>query len=134
MIPVLPALLLAASADAEPRVFSCEQITLVDPPMMEHLDLIVERNRPVEFTVTRVQSGVTILSGTPVPRSNYDDGYWWDTYGLRSYGLGRYADWTSYILLVPGPLLGSQFDAQLHLWFDKGAAGWWANEFECVEI
>jgi hypothetical protein len=131
----LPALLLATTAQADDRFFSCEQVTLTDPPMVEHLDLTIDRfNRPVDFTITRVQSGLEILAGMPSPRPGYDGGYWWDHYGLRSYKLGTFADWTSYFLLIPGGVVGSRFDAQVHLWFDRGAAGWWANEFECVEV
>jgi hypothetical protein len=133
MIATLLALSLANGGT--PRYFSCEQITIVDPPMIEHLDLTIDqKGRPVESTVTRVQSGLLILDEMPSPRPDYDGGYWWDNYGLRSYKLGTYADWTSYFLLVPAAPIGSRFDAQLHLWFDKGAAGWWANEFECVEL
>ena len=36
------------------------------------------------------------------------------------------------VIGAKGP--GPTFDAQVHLWFDRGAAGWWPNEFECEEI
>jgi hypothetical protein len=135
MTTFIAGLSLVASADAATRFFSCEQITLVDPPMVEHLDLTIEgQGRPVFAEVTRVQSGALVYSGTPLSKPNYDGGYWYTNYALKSYKLGVYQNWTTYVLLVPDGLLGSTFDAQLHLLFDKGMAGWWPNEFECTEV
>jgi len=129
------ALSLAAPADAGTRNFSCEQLTLVDPPMVEHLDLTIQgQGKPVFAEITRVQSGALVFSGQPEPKPTYDGGYWFENYALRSYKLGVYQGWTTYVLLVPDGLLGSTFDAQVHLWFDRGGAGWWPNEFECTEV
>jgi hypothetical protein len=127
--------LTAAPALAATRQFSCEQLTPVDPPMVEHLDLtIAGAGKPVYAEITRVQGGAVVFSGTPVAKPDYDGGYWYTNYALRSYRLGTYQNWTTYVLLVPDGLLGSTFDAQVHLWFDKGAAGWWPNEFACTEV
>ena len=135
LFPLLAASLSAQAAPA--RLFSCEQITIVDPPMMEHLDLAFdETDMLIGARVTRVQSGIVQLeTKTPSPKPNYDNGYWLDNYGLEAYKVGVVGGWTTYIVLIPAfGVLGSQFDAQLHLYFDKGAAGWWPNEFECVEV
>lgn len=130
-------LVLVSSALAAPtRQFSCELLTLVDPAMVEHVDFGVDANDiPTVARVTNVQSGsVVLLTRPPVYRPNYDGGFWSTTYGLDAYRLGTVAGWTTYTLLVPNGPLGAQFDVQVHLSFDRGAAGWWPNEFACVEI
>jgi hypothetical protein len=131
------ALSFATPADAAPaRTFSCEQITIVDPAMELHLDLGFDLGSdvPVAARLTQVLGGRVLLETKPSYRPNYDGGYWFTNYGLDAYALGTVDQWTTYALLVPSGVIGSVFEPQVHLWFDRGAAGWWPNEYSCVEL
>lgn len=123
-----------ATAVAAPHAYSCDQTTLVDANLRQHLDFVVDSSDTARWArVTNVATGATLIANRVQPRPNYDGGYWMTNYGLEAWNIG-WSQGDRYTLLLPQAPLGTQLDAQVHILFQGGSAGGWQNEFHCTRL
>ena len=127
-------LLTLALSSALAATFECDQVTITDPGTAVAITgtLMPRRAQPTSITITDVDSGTIVAERAhPVLFNDYDLGYWLDNYSLNTWRAGKSGTTSFYFLLDTG-VIGTAFEAQLHMIFGPGGVwGWYPLDMDC---
>ena len=111
---------------------NCVQLSVGRPGNRQSVSATLDAaSAPSDIRVLRGPRGsVEHIAATATFVAGYQDGLYERLYQLLAWNIGSEGN-NDYILLLPASVATSPFAAQLHVYFEHGAYGWWQKALSC---